>query len=239
LTGEQIRRLFFRTRDGEPASKQAVNARLRKLVEAGYLMAFVLDLGRGAGPNVYTLGPNARTARKRIPRSGRADSGSVWHDLEVADFRVCLQEDLEASGGELVEWLGEPALQAVMPQRSWLVPDAFVHWRLPDREGAFMLEWDRGTESMPVLTKKILRYTDFWRTGSYRQAIPGLGLKPRLAVVLTSVARARRLISWLSELQTTTALPTTFIGMTADAAKRPLGESWWRSGTKALARIVD
>jgi len=176
LTSQHVRRLFFRRPDGQFATIQAVNTRLRKLAAAGYLESAVVDGGHGSGPHAYGLGPNARLFFQRLsaaPRSGAF--GPVWHALEIAEFRVRLQEELEGHGGRLLEWIGEPAIRAlVLGRRGWPVPDAFVHWQLRDREGTFLLEWDRETESLAIVVQKLQRYAAFWRAHGHRQFLPGL-----------------------------------------------------------------
>lgn len=241
LTREQIRRLFFRRPTAGLISRQAVNARLHKLVSLGVLEAVVVNGGHGSGPYAYGLGPLGKrllTSMSRSPR-GRA-VGAVWHLLEVAEFRVRLQEDLATSGGELVEWVGEAALRSLFFQRKdWPVPDALVHWRIQGREGTFMLEWDRGTETLAVLTAKLSRYLTFWRMRGHRETLPGLGLRPRLVIVVASAERVSRLRDWLVSVSGKGPMGTVLLGFSKEVLAVPLGQTWWRSDTGKTGRLAE
>ena len=226
LTSEQIRRLHFRRPSGTPVSRQAVSERLRKLTSAGVLDAVVVNGGHGAGPYAYGLGALGRQLLARMSRMPRGRAvGAVWHLLEVAEFRVRLQEELGQAGGELVEWVGEGALRSLLfGRRDWPVPDALVHWRLQGREGTFLMEWDRGTETLAVLTAKLPRYLAYWRSRGHREMLPGLGLRPRLVIVVASPERANRLQDWLGRLSAKWPTGTVLVGAGKDVLAQPLGQ---------------
>ena len=241
LTSAHIRRLFFRRPGGGLASPQAANVRLRKLVALGLLEPIVVTGRHGAGPYAYALAPRGRALLQRLavgPRRGAP--GPVWHYLGIADFRVALQGALERRHGELTEWLGEPALRGLLRGRTgWPVPDAVVHWRLAAREGTFMLEWDRGSESLAVVAAKLPRYAAYWRTRGYRELLPGLGLRPRLAIVLDSKERKERMTRWIPEKQRQLGLATILVADDASATKTPLGPVWWRSDTGVEGYLAE
>lgn len=229
LTASNVRRLFFRDEFGTLASVQTVNGRLRRLVDAGYLSVLVIDLGRGSGPYAYGIG---LAARALFGRSGfalrRGVAGPVWHDLEIAEFRVQLELALTDRGGALLEWVGEPALRSLLKGRTaWPVPDALVHWRLARQEGTFFLEWDRGSESVAVLVAKLGRYGAYTRERGHHVLLPGLGLRPRLAIVVNE-SRKARLITYLSGRRNAPPL-TVAIGAQAVVVADPLSPAWWRS----------
>lgn len=241
LTREQIHRLFFRKPATGPVSRQAVNARLHKLASLGVLEAVVVNGGHGSGPYAYGLGSTGRqllSSMNRSPR-GRA-TGAIWHLLEIAELRVRLQEELEVSGGELAEWVGEAALRSLLHgRRDWPVPDALVHWRHRGREGTYMLEWDRGTETLAVLTAKLSRYMTFWRSRGQRQMLPGLGLKPQLVIVLASAERASRLQAWLAEIRRQPFGATILLGVAGQVLAEPLAAVWWRSDLNGKGRLTS
>ncbi len=241
LTRTQISRLFFRLPHGGLASVQAANTRLKKLTSLGLLEPVVVNAGRGAGPFAYGLGPRSRDLLARLARGSRLRApGPVWHLLEIADFRVRLQEELELKHGELIEWLGETGLRSLLlGQRGWPVADALVHWRLPDREGTFLLEWDRGTESLAVLAAKLTRYLNYWRGRGHRELLPGLGLRPRLAIVVASGERRDRLIRWLSTRAVLRVGPTVLVGLADAVNTEPLAPVWWRSDSQRRGRLTD
>jgi hypothetical protein len=237
LTGDQLRRLFFHHSDGRLVTVQAVNARLRKLVEAGLVDVVVVNRGQGSGPYAYGLGPTGRSLLQKLNAGQRGGTlGPIFHQLEIAEFRVRLQEDLGSQRGQLVEWLGEPALRALLRgQRGWPVPDAVVYWRLAGREGSFFLEWDRGSESLAILTMKLTKYRDYWRALGHRRLLPGLGLKPRLAIVVASDERRERLEQWLRRHPNLGA--TVVIGTNDDVLDDPLGSVWWRADQEGEASL--
>lgn len=239
LTSGQLRRLFFRRGQGVLAAPQTVNARLRKLMDAGYLDVVVVDRGRGSGPYAYGLGPRAFSLiaglRGRRPSSS---PGPVLHQIEVAELRVRLDEELRATGGELVDWIGERDLRVLAAgHRAWPVPDALVHWRLDRREGVFCLEWDRGSEPLATLTAKLLRYRVFWRERGYRYWLPGLGLKPRLAVV-TASRRFPRLGRHLAALRTPLD-GTVCVTSPEHLRSGVLDALWWRSDRKREGSVFS
>ena len=194
--------------------------------------------GRGSGPYAYALTAQGRaviTSSSRTHRSGVV--GPVWHQLEIADFRVRLQKAVEAAGGALIEWRGEPLLRSLLVGRSgWLVPDALVHWRLISAEGTLLLEWDRGSETLAILTMKLARYENYWRARGHRELLPGLGLRPRLAIVVRSRERAARLIQWIA--RRLHKLSTILVGVAEGVLGDPLGAIWWRSDTGHAGALV-
>jgi hypothetical protein len=164
---------------------------------------------------------------------------SVWHSLEVAEFRIRLQSALELRGGELVEWIGEPALRSVLVGRSgWPIPDALVHWRLSGIEGAFLLEWDRGSETLATVVLKLRRYANYWRQRGHKELVPGLGLRTRLAIVLGSSERRDRLVRWLLEHRTAALDTTILVGQAEQIQADPLGPTWWRSDAGNAGRLT-
>ena len=241
LTADQIRRLLFRKPHGELPSRQAVNARLRKLVDHAYLEPLVVNAGHGAGPYAYGIAARGLAAlglASAVRR--RTSTRPVWHQLEVAEFRVRLQHALQARGGALAEWLGESSLRSLLVGRRGLpVSDALVHWRLPGREGTFLLEWDRGSESLAILVAKLERYAGYWRSRGHRELVPGLGLRPRLAVVVMTGERRDRLVRWLLERPAQRPSSTILVGLAERVLCAPLGRSWWRSDTTILETLYD
>ena len=241
LTADQVRRLFFRRNDGGIASKQAVSARLLKLTTLEVLEPAVVNGGRGAGPYAYGLakvGHQLLTRLSRVPR-GRSPR-AVWHMLEIAEFRVRLQLELEKNGGGLVEWIGESSLRGLLfGRRDWPIPDALVHWRLTNREGAFLLEWDRGTETLAVLTAKLRRYVYLWQVKGHREMVPGLGLRPRLVISLASEERRARIERWIQGSGKQHSQASILLGVAAEAFENPLANVWWRSDTRRIGSLTE
>ncbi|MCC6266692.1 MAG: replication-relaxation family protein [Dehalococcoidia bacterium] len=225
LTATQVRRLFFRGVDGSLAAPQTVHARLRRLIQLGYLDVLVVDGGRGAGPYAYgitvrglhTVGASARP---------RGNPGPVLHDLQLAELRVNMQLGLEAHGGELVEWVGEGDLRSLLRGSGAPRPDGLCHWRMGRQHGVVLFELDRGTEPFAALTQKLFRYRAWFRTGTHRELVTGLPLRPRVAVVAPK-ARARRLVAVLRSVRSQAGVGV-FVAPLDDAVRDPLGRRWWR-----------
>ncbi len=201
----------------------------------------MVNAGHGAGPYAYGLGPVGRAMLGRTSVSRRTGGvGAVWHYLEIAEFRISLERALGERRGVLVEWLGEPVVRALLAgHRGWPVPDALVHWRLPRREGVFFLEWDRGSESLAVPTAKLRRYVSYWRARGHRELVPGLGLRPRLLVVLNSAERADRFVRWLIDRRPSRRPATILAGRASDVLADPLGERWWRSDSASAGTLYE
>jgi hypothetical protein len=100
------------------------------------------------------------------------------------------------------------------------------------------VEWDRGTETLGVIAAKLARYGMFWQSRGHRSLVPGLGLRPRLLIVVSSSERAARLTRWLEERRHELR-STTLIGSAKVALEDPLGASWWRSDTRASGTLYD
>ena len=232
LTARHVRLLFFR-KNGGHAAPQVVNVRLRKLIDGGFITALRVDYGRGAGPYAYSLSLAGRALLGVSARRGRPAASPVWHDIEVADFRVALEDGLHRRGGRLVEWIGEPQLRSLIRQRDFPVPDGLVYWRMRDREGALLLEDDRGTEPLSALTTKLERYEAWFGKRGHRGLLPGLGLRPRLAIVLPE-KRAVRLIHVLHDRKISL---TVFVGSRDSVLLQPLARIWWRSDRAELSGV--
>jgi hypothetical protein len=119
------------------------------------------------------------------------------------------------------------------------VPDAAIHWRLHGREGTFLLEWDRGSESLGILASKLRRYVTYWRARGHKELLPGLGLRPRLAVVLTSRTRADRLVRWLGDHTASLRYATILIAPADVIQVSPLARVWWRNDTSTTGALQD
>jgi Replication-relaxation len=233
LTASQLRRLFFRGADGNPVAIQTVHARLRRLTGLGYLDTVTVDRGRGSGPYAYGLTPRGLHMTGAPPRR-RGHPGPLWHDLQVAEFRVNLELGLEERDGRLVEWVGEGDLRSLLRGSNAPRPDGLAHWQLDGREGAILIEHDSGTEPFATLTAKLNRYATWLRDGSHRRLLPGLGLRPQLAFVAPRT-RAARLVSTVRSRPTAT---TVFVGIDNEVVPNPLACRWWRDDARKLQSLL-
>lgn len=75
--------------------------------------------------------------------------------------------DSPAGGSQLLSWLSaaESAIRFESGgRRRWLRPDGAGKLRVGDDAFPFFLEWDRGTERLPVLADKLTRYAEYFRS---------------------------------------------------------------------------
>jgi hypothetical protein len=250
---EQIQRLYFRE-DGRLASVQAACRRLRLLSERGYLERTRLPVTQGSGPYVYQPGKAAlpfldeedRQLLGRGARGSRVVSVSgLYHGLEVVDFYVALKEALESGGGTVMSWLAERQARYRFGWRGKhiaLSPDAYCLWLFADEEGAFFLEWDRGTESMTRLSEKLQHYEAYYQIQAHHDHLGEMGLKPRLLFVVPDRRRESKVASWLArrlDKGEFRSLPTILVAARDAVLDNVLGPIWCRPAGQQRVRFVD
>jgi hypothetical protein len=252
LTRAQVRRLFFR-QGGGLASVQAVCRRLKILTERGYLDRLRIPTAMGSGPYVYLPGARSEAVLAaeeltlaRVTKRERLRSvAAIAHRLEVADFYVGLSEAFASREGCILVWLSERQAYYALPGAGRTLPftpDAYCLWILGNEEGAFFLEWDRGTESMTRLAEKLARYETYYGLRAYRDHLGEDELRPRVLFVVPDERRRKKLSSWLGRRLTKRewpSLPTVLAAIHADAEADPLGAIWYRSGDDEPLRLVD
>lgn len=93
-------------------------------------------------------------------------------------------------------------------RRRWLRPDGAGELRVGDEAFPFLLEWDRGTERLPVLAEKLARYAEYY------QACRTSGAEPPALLFVTTTPQREQLVWQLAarllrdasaQLRTTTA----------------------------------
>ncbi len=147
LTTGQLARLYF-----PKVTPDAVRKSLRRLVEAGFLVVHrehqMAEALHGLGPKGKALleakGVTAEVTRKP-PRQ-------IEHMVGINDLRVAV----EVNPTQVAYFFASWELQGL----GWvhpLIPDAVVGLRLPERR-TFLVEYDRGTETLPTLVGKLRGY---------------------------------------------------------------------------------
>jgi hypothetical protein len=147
LTTGQLARLYF-----PKVTPDAVRKSLRRLVEAGYLLVHrehqMAEALHGLGPKGKVLleakGVTAEVTRKP-PRQ-------IEHMVGINDLRVAVEVSPLQVAYFFASW-ELPGLGWVHP----VIPDAVVGLRLPERR-TFLVEYDRGTETLPTLVAKLRGY---------------------------------------------------------------------------------
>lgn len=87
------------------------------------------------------------------------------HTVGVNSFFLAWLDRRPPGSSKLLSWLS--AAEAAVRferggQRLWLRPDGTGHVLAGGRTCSFFLEWDRGTERLPVLAAKLARYREFF-----------------------------------------------------------------------------
>jgi hypothetical protein len=170
--------------------------RLAVLVRLGLLRRFRPRRDVGSAPCHYLLGPvgaallgaEDRDERKWLPQV-RADrqlalerSQRLAHMTGANWFFVALARHARTHGGDLSRWMGERATA------DWLygfgsqpgVPDGRPHpdgmgiWAEDGTDLVFVLEYDTGTEHLPILVGKLAAYGELARThpGAHPVRVP-------------------------------------------------------------------
>ena len=253
MTRRQIQRLFFR-RNGKLASDQAVCRRLAILTRRQYLDRARLPTAMGSGPYVYWPGRWAAAAlstldaplvrrRTRARRIRRV--ADLAHVLEIVDCYISLKEALWNGGGRILEWLGESEAHHVFTlqgTRRLFSPDAYCLWSISGDEGAFFLEWDRGTESISRFAEKMTRYHEYYRARAYHEHLGEMGLRPRMLIAVPDKRREDKIAVWIDRRLASGALgalPTVLLSQRDAVLCGAMAPIWRKPGAEDRIRFVD
>jgi Replication-relaxation len=192
LTTTQVGRLYF-----PAATANAVQKRIRKLVEAGYLRSYREGLLSEA---LHAPGPKAKTVfeEKSVEYAGASEvPRQVAHLVGVNDIRIAVETSPVPVAYFFAHWqvggLGWPHP---------VIPDAVFGLLAPHRRN-FAVEYDRGTESVGILAAKL-------RT--YQEGLPGFPFD----AVLIIMERNRRMDALHREVQKRGNALRVLIGTLAD-----------------------
>lgn len=147
LTTRQIQRLYF-----PRATLNAVQKRLRKLMEAGYLRTHREDAFSEA---LHAAGPKGRAIfeEKGLEYIGASEvPRQIPHLVGINDIRTSVETGTIPVAYFFAHW----QLSAVGWMHS-VIPDAVFAVRVPGRRN-FAVEYDRATEGLSVLVTKICAY---------------------------------------------------------------------------------
>jgi Replication-relaxation len=148
LSTSQLQRLYF-----PGATLNAVQKRLRKLSDEGFLRAHREDLLSEA---IHTVGPKGKTivegrgiddaVTAEVPRQ-------VAHLRGVNDIRIAVE-----TGAVRVAYFFAYWQLANLGWNHAVIPDAIFAVRVPERR-SFAVEYDRLTEGLEVLASKLATYS--------------------------------------------------------------------------------
>jgi hypothetical protein len=204
-------------------SNQRANARLKRLLDHGLVRR--LSIGRGVGcESIYGIGPRATALLAaggidlaEVRNISRRRSGPTFleHGLACVDFRIALELDLRAAGGELTLWLPESRCAHVYSVLStkgqWVrravKPDAFARIALGETTHDLFVEIDRGNVAPAKFAAKAAAYVRY-AVEAFRSVYKTESFT--VATVTTDEARLRRLASACADAQPQRFIFTTF-----------------------------
>jgi hypothetical protein len=149
LTTDQVRRLYF-----PKATLNAVQKRLRKLADAGYLRSY---REHPTAESIHAVGPKGKplVEEQGVEVAAGIDvPGQAEHLLGVNELRIAVEQAPVAVAFCFAYW--------ELADLGWMypvIPDLVFAVRSPERR-AFVAEYDRGTETLDKLLEKLRRYGD-------------------------------------------------------------------------------
>jgi hypothetical protein len=163
LTTSQLAKLYFN------GSRWSANKRLRKLLDASHLKAWVRNLSE---ENIYSITRNGLSAVENgnisLPLETKIPyglDGNLEHLLTINDVRTSLALDLPQANGEIAWWRSDWELRSHGRER--IIPDGLflIKWH-GLKEQAYALEVDNNTKSSRNFLKKILAYASVQSRGT-------------------------------------------------------------------------
>jgi len=214
LTTTQVQRLYFPS-----ASVSAVQKRLRKLDEGGFLRTHREGILSEA---LHTAGPKARAIFEEngLEYIGNDVSRQIDHLVGVNDIRIAAETGTVPAAYFFAHWQ-----LACLGWKHPVIPDAVLGVRAPGLRN-FVVEYDRATEGLSVVIAKL-------RT--YQEGLPGFPIEAVVIVTerdrrMESLSRKIRkrglslrvLMSSLPELQTKSMVDCPFLDSSDGGHRRIL-----------------
>jgi hypothetical protein len=169
LTTDHIKDLFFQ-------NEITTRHRLTTLYKLQLVDRFQPLVAKGSAPFHYVLGhagylvvaADRNPYSDKLPRWSQEKALAIGrsqhlrHKLGINTFFCELARQARANPNcELLDWTSERAFRH--PRRFTVCPDARGAWREGSRSTGFYLEFDRGTETLERLARKIGDYRNFIR----------------------------------------------------------------------------
>jgi hypothetical protein len=155
MTREQLTRL------GLFASKTRANERLKKLVDAGLLVSR-RQAGEGLGVRlVYLPGPRLPGSTEVRRRWTQASAFFLAHQLGLVDVRVAFERATTVS-----RWLADSDLAGLT---LGMIPDGYLEYAAGGLTYAAFVEYDRGTETLGRVERKVRAYADLAFSGRFER----------------------------------------------------------------------
>lgn len=219
MSRDQLMRLkFFR-------SKTRANERLKRLVGEGYLAARRQPLSVGGPRFVYLPGrllDDGRDIRRRF-----ADVSDLFlaHQLGLVDIRLAFEQH-----ATLARWLAEKDLASLS---LGLVPDAYLEYEVQALTFCAFVEYDRGTEALGRVERKVRAYLALAHTGQFERAFTRKFF--RVLMVADTAGRLATLSQTTTRLTERVFRFTTLNDLTHHG---PLASIWRRPGATTLESLT-
>lgn len=206
-------------------SKSRANERLKKLADAQYLTIRVQARPQMGSRFVYVGGP-AITSAERRRRLRELTELSLAHEVGLVDIRIAFERHTSVS-----VWRSDRELE------SWIrgvEPDAFVEYTVGGTTYCAFVEYDRGTETLGRIERKVRAYKEFAFSGGFTRAYGRRYF--RLLFVADSTGRLSTLSRTARRVTDRIVRLTTLTELTNDG---PLASIWRRPGETSLESLTS
>jgi Replication-relaxation len=199
--------------------------RLKRLVEAGYLVSRAQPLAVGGPQFVYATGPLVDASLVGRKRFRDLSDPFLTHELGLVDIHIAFERVVTVT-----RWISAKELAGLS---LGVIPDAYLEFAHDGLTFSAFVEYDRGTETLGRFERKIRAYVELARSGRFerffqRQFFRVLALTDtsgRLTTLSTSAARITDKVLRFTTLGTLTR-------------EGPLQSIWRRPGATTLESIT-
>lgn len=207
-------------------SPSRAKERLKRLADAGYLVSRRRPLSIGGPQFVYALGPlvdESRSARKRLTECSDL---FLAHELGLVDVHIAF-----ARATTIMRWV--PAKDLV-DQSIGIVPDAYTEFEHEGLTYCAFVEYDRGTETLGRVERKMRAYVDFARSGRFVRLFHRQFF--RVLVITDTIGRQATLSTAAARITDRVLRFTTLPTLTREG---PLQSIWRRPGVTASESLTS
>jgi len=199
-------------------SKTRANERLKKLTDAKLLTARPQALPQLGRQLVYLPGPGLSEPTNRRRRLAEGSTLFLDHQVGLVDIRIAFERHTT-----VVIWRSDRECEALV---KGIRPDSFVEYRLSEVTHCAFIEYDRGTETLGRVERKVRAYADLAFSGLFTRTF---GRKFfRLLLVIDTPGRLENLS------RTTRRVTDRIVRLTTLAelvSQGPLASIWRRPGS--------
>ncbi len=229
VTGQHLLRVHWP--EPSPADERAARRTLQRLTRWRVLARLerrMGGLGRGSTSWTYALdvaGQRLMAAGGRDARRPHLPRPAMWqHALTVSEVYTRLVEATRGTQQRLSRWQGEPdswrRFAGPYGEPLLVKPDAYVEVTGPDFADLYFLEIDTGSQSRPVIRRKLDAYRRYAASG-IEQATEGVF--PRVVFLTPEADRHALLIDLLGELPSD-VWPLFTAGLVSDSGRMLAGQ---------------